>query len=102
MQRKYLLIQHLNPPKPEHAQIEARLASQASDVKLAFMTANKSEGGVVAYLFTTDRHLRELSFGPVMREDRLLVVEVTGRHTQQGMNVAHHWLQAHQETDGAF
>lgn len=98
MRRQYLLIQHLKFPVPEHADIEQRLRDQASDVKQVFTTANRSEGGVVAFLFTTDLPLREMKFGPLMREDRLLVVEVTGRHTEQGMNVAHHWLQAHWET----
>lgn len=98
MRRKYLLIQHLKKPVPEHARIEERLRSQAADVKLVFTTANSGEGGVVAFLFTTDALLHDLSFGPLMREDRLLVVEVTGRHVEEGLNVAHHWLQAHRET----
>lgn len=97
MRRKYLLIQHLKFPRIEHAQIEDRLRSQVSDLKQAFTTANKSEGGIVAYLFTTDLPLRELTFGPVLNEDRLLVVEVTGRHVESGLNVAHHWLQSHRE-----
>lgn len=98
MRRKYLLIQHLKFPTKEHAEIETRLRSQVSDLKQAFTTANQSEGGVIAYFFTTDLPLRDISFGPLMREDRLLVVEVTGRHTEVGLNVAHHWLQSHQET----
>ena len=98
MRRNYLMLQHLKFPVIEHAQIESRLSGWASDVKLAFNTANKSEGGVVAYLFTSDIPRREMVFGPVMKEDRLLVVEVTGRHVEQGLNVAGAWLRAHQET----
>lgn len=102
MRRKYMLIQHLKVPVPEHAEIETRLRAQASDVKQVFTTANRSEGGVVAYMFTTDLPLREMSFGPLMKEDRLLVVELTGRHVEQGLNIAHHWLQSHRDTgDGS-
>lgn len=97
MRRKYLLIQHLKFPQPEHANIERKLREQASDVKQVMITANKTEGGIVMYLFTTDLPLRDLSFGPVMNEDRLLVVEVTGRHVEQGLNVAHYWLRDRQE-----
>jgi hypothetical protein len=98
MPRKYLLIQHLKFPVPEHAMIEDRIrANSNGDFKQVFSTANKSEGGVVMYLFTSDLPMKEMSFGPLMREDRALVVEVTGRHVEMGMNVAKHWLQARRE-----
>lgn len=58
--------------------------------------------GVVAYMFTADLPLREMSFGPLMREDRLLFVELTGLHIQASMNVVHHWLRAQWEIDDAF
>lgn len=99
MRYSYLLIQHLKYPVKEHAEIETRLRSQASDVRQIFTTANRSEGGVVAYLFSTDLHIRDMTFGPLMREDRLLVVELTGIHVEQGMNVAHDWLMKHRAED---
>jgi hypothetical protein len=94
---QYLLIQHLKVPSAEHSQIESRLQSFASDVKQVFMTANKAEGGVVTFLFKTDLPLSEMSFGPLLPGDRLLVVEVTGRHRESGLNVAAHWFQKHWE-----
>lgn len=98
MPRKYLLIQHLKFPVPEHLRIEERIrANSNGDFKQVFTTANKTEGGVVAYLFTSNLPLKEMAFGPVMNEDRLLVVEVTGRHVEKGLNVAKHWLQARRE-----
>src|SRR3546814_13626186 len=98
MRRKYLLIQHLKRPAIEHAMIEDRIRQNSEgDFKQVFTTANKSEGGVVGYLFSSDLSLGEMSFGPILNGDRLLVVEVAGPQTEQGMNVAHHWLQAHRE-----
>lgn len=99
MPRKYLLIQHLKFPAQEHAKIETRIReNSAGDFKQVFTTANKSEGGVVVYLFKSDLSFDQMSFGPLMREDRLLGIEVTGRHREVGLNVAKHWLQAHRET----
>lgn len=99
MPRKYLLIQHLKVPTTEHAQIESRIRENSDgDFKLVFTTANRSEGGVVAYLFSSDLAFDQMSFGPLMREDRLLVLEVTGRHIEQGMNVAKHWLHSHRDS----
>lgn len=98
MKRKYLLIQHLKFPVPEHAMIESRIRENSEgDCKLVFTTANRGEGGVVMYLFTSDLRFSQMSFGPLMNEDRMLVVEVTGRHRQEGMNVAQQWLQARRE-----
>lgn len=103
MKRKYLLIQHLKKPAPEHAAIEDRLRDNSNgNFKQVMTTANRGEGGVVVYLFTSDLPIREMRFGPVLEGDRLLVVEVNGPHTEHGLNVAHHWLQAHRETDGSF
>jgi hypothetical protein len=99
MARKYLLIQHLKFPAKEHAQIETRIRENSDgDFKQVFTTANKTEGGVVVYLFSSDLTFDQMSFGPLMREDRLLVIEVTGSHREQGLNVAKHWLQAHRDT----
>src|SRR3546814_17910283 len=89
MRRKYLLIQHLKRPAIEHAMIEDRIRQNSEgDFKQVFTTANKSEGGVVGYLFSSDLSLGEMSFGPILNGDRLLVVEVAGPHTEQGLNVA--------------
>lgn len=98
MTRKYLLIQCFKKPMPEHAAIENNLRSQASDVKLAFTAPDNSGGGVVGYLFTTDAPLRDLAYGPLMNEDRLLVVELGDRCLEQGMNVATAWIRSHRGT----
>src|SRR3546814_16413008 len=89
MRRKYLLIQHLKRPAIEHAMIEDRIRQNSEgDFKQVFTTANKSEGGVVGYLFSSDLSLGEQSFGPILHGARLLVVEVAGPHTEHVMNFA--------------
>lgn len=93
MQTNYLALFNLPKPQREHAQIINVLKDfSGGDYKMAF-----AGGTCVAYLFSSDKRLRDLSFAKIiMNDDTVLIVELGELFTHQNLRVAENWIAAHQ------
>ncbi|MDQ3039742.1 MAG: hypothetical protein M3R16_08100 [Pseudomonadota bacterium] len=95
--RKYLVVFNVPKSEPEHASIKEALQDHsAGDFQLAFMHAGPKPDRpfVVAYLFTSDRHPRNMGFG-LLNEDAYLLVEIGDGFAARHMSRAEDWLRKH-------
>lgn len=97
MKRRFLAVFLLPKLETEHAAIvDCVRAHSEGDFKQIFATANRSEGGALGYVFTSDTPPWQMGFG-LLNPDRVLVVELGNQYSETGLNVAGAWLRAHQE-----